>query len=137
MTLNEFGPVLCIIRKKQRELQLRSYRCRKQQRGGFCVSVWCFLVINVCNHGEHNVTPCICFLFSFIAFTGKTDIRKNALFSLKLKRTSTSESYNSSNFLGDVYFIIMVRDRTKGLRQFCYRKTNQKYFWVLIISFGR
>jgi hypothetical protein len=26
---------------KSTELQLRSYRCRKQQCGGFCVSVWC------------------------------------------------------------------------------------------------
>jgi hypothetical protein len=23
------------------------------------VSVWCFLVINVCNHAEHHETPCI------------------------------------------------------------------------------
>ena len=36
-----FGPVFCIVRRNQRELQLRSYRCRKQKRGGFCVSVWC------------------------------------------------------------------------------------------------
>jgi hypothetical protein len=27
--------------KKSRELQLRSYRCQKQQCGGFCASVWC------------------------------------------------------------------------------------------------
>jgi hypothetical protein len=58
MTLNGFGPVYCIIRRNQRELQLRSYRCRKQQCGVFCVSVWCFLVINVCNYGEHYETPC-------------------------------------------------------------------------------
>jgi hypothetical protein len=59
MTLKGFGPVFCIVRRNQRELQLRSYRCRKQQCGGFCVSVWCFLVINICNHGEHYETPCI------------------------------------------------------------------------------
>jgi hypothetical protein len=39
--------------KKSTGLQLRSYRGRKQQCGGFCVSV------NVCNHGEHYETPCI------------------------------------------------------------------------------
>jgi hypothetical protein len=59
MTLNGFGPVFCTVRRNQRELQLRSYRRRKQQCGGFCVSVWGFLVINVCNHGEHHETPCI------------------------------------------------------------------------------
>jgi hypothetical protein len=59
MTLNGFRPVFFIVRRNQQELQLRSYRCRKQQCGGFCVSVWCFLVINVCNHGEHYETPCI------------------------------------------------------------------------------
>jgi hypothetical protein len=46
-------------RRNQRELQLRGYRCRKQQCGWFCVSVWCFLVIYVCNQGEHYETPCI------------------------------------------------------------------------------
>jgi len=30
MTLNRFRPVFCIVRRNQRELQLRSYRCRKQ-----------------------------------------------------------------------------------------------------------
>jgi hypothetical protein len=59
VTLNGFGPVFCIVRRNQQELQLRSYRCRKQQCGRFYVSVWCFLVINVCNHGEHYETPCI------------------------------------------------------------------------------
>jgi hypothetical protein len=59
MALNWFGPVSCTVRRNQRELQLRSSRCRKQQCGGFCESVWCFLVINVCNHGEHYETPCI------------------------------------------------------------------------------
>jgi hypothetical protein len=56
-----FGPVFCIVRRNQQELQLRSYRCRRQQCGGFCVSVWCFLVINVCNHGEQYETPCVCY----------------------------------------------------------------------------
>ena len=41
MTLNGFGPVLCIVGRNQRELQLRSYRCLKQRCRGFCVSVWC------------------------------------------------------------------------------------------------
>jgi hypothetical protein len=45
--------------KKSTGMQLRSYRCRKQQCGGFCVSVWCFLVIKVSIHGEHYETPCI------------------------------------------------------------------------------
>ena len=44
---NGFGPVFCIVRRNQRQLQLRSYRCRKQQCGGFCVRVW-FL-----NHTAH------------------------------------------------------------------------------------
>jgi hypothetical protein len=57
------GPVFCIVRRNQRELQLRNCRCRKQQCGGFCVSVWSFLVINVCNYGEHYETPCILFHF--------------------------------------------------------------------------
>jgi hypothetical protein len=59
MTLNGFGPVFCIVRRNQLKLQLRSYRCRKQECGGFCVSVWCFLVINVYNHGDHYETPYI------------------------------------------------------------------------------
>jgi hypothetical protein len=59
MTLNGFGPVFCIVRRNQQELQLRTYRCRKQQCGGFCVSVGFSLVINVCNHGEHYETPYI------------------------------------------------------------------------------
>jgi len=50
MTLNGFGPFFCIVRRNQRELQLRSYRCRKQQCGGFCLSVWCSSV------PEHSVT---------------------------------------------------------------------------------
>ena len=41
MTLNEYGPVFCIDRRNQRQLQLRSFRCRKQQSGWFCVSFWC------------------------------------------------------------------------------------------------
>jgi hypothetical protein len=57
MTLNGFGPVFSIVRRNQREMQLRSYRCLKQQCGGFRVSVWRFFVISVCNHGEHCETP--------------------------------------------------------------------------------
>jgi hypothetical protein len=41
MTLNGFGPVFCIARRNQRELQLRSCRCPKQQCGGFCLSICC------------------------------------------------------------------------------------------------
>ena len=41
MTWKVFGPVFCTVIRNQRELQLRSYRCRKQQCGGFCLSVWC------------------------------------------------------------------------------------------------
>ena len=46
----------CKVRRNQRQLQPRSYRCRKQQCGGFCVSVWC---LNAYNHGEHYETSCI------------------------------------------------------------------------------
>jgi hypothetical protein len=56
MTFSGFGSVFCIVLRNQQKLQLRSYRCRKQC-GGFCISVWCFLAINVCNHGEHYEMP--------------------------------------------------------------------------------
>ena len=41
MTLDGFGSVFCIVQRNQQELQLRSYRWRKQQCGGSCVNVWC------------------------------------------------------------------------------------------------
>jgi hypothetical protein len=57
--------------KKSTELQLRSYRCRQKLCGGFCVLVSSFLVINVCNHGEHYATPCITLQFTSHAITVK------------------------------------------------------------------
>jgi len=36
-----FGPIFCIARRNQWELQLKSNGCGKQQCGGFCISVWC------------------------------------------------------------------------------------------------
>jgi hypothetical protein len=64
MTLNGFGPVFCMVRKNQRELQKKktfqfSYGCEQfhyERSFGF-------LVINVCNRGEHYETPCICRIF--------------------------------------------------------------------------
>jgi hypothetical protein len=53
--------------KNQRELQLKSYRRRKQQCGVFYVSVWSFLVINVCNHEECYETPCTIFFFFILS----------------------------------------------------------------------
>jgi hypothetical protein len=38
---NGFRPVCCIVRRNQRELQLRTYQYQKQQCGGFWLSVWC------------------------------------------------------------------------------------------------
>ena len=50
---NGFGPVFCIVRRNQRELQLSCYRCRKQHRGGYCVSVWCL------NHTTSKCYNCL------------------------------------------------------------------------------
>ena len=41
--VERFGPVSCTVRINQRELQLMSYRCRKQQCGGFCVTAFLLL----------------------------------------------------------------------------------------------
>jgi hypothetical protein len=80
MTLNGFGPVFCIVQRNQRELQLRSCRCRKQQCGGLCVRVWCFLVTNVCNHGEHYETPC-----SFVHHVGNVTVNQTLTCPIQFK----------------------------------------------------
>jgi hypothetical protein len=45
VTLNEFGPVFCVVRRNQGELQLRNYRCRKQHCEGFGVFLLQMFVI--------------------------------------------------------------------------------------------
>ena len=81
--MNGFGSVFCKFRRNQRRLQLRSYRCRKRQCGGFCVSVWCLNLtastgyncrmriigaglISVYSYKTTDITPCYFFLGGYV-----------------------------------------------------------------------